>query len=78
MNEYKTFSEKCKSLNRTPIEECGRLIQFLSIKEKRGESEFDKEMYSQVMEDIGLMRDEIDLLLRDMAVLLEIFDRKSI
>lgn len=75
MNEYKTFSEKCQSLGRTPSEECGRIIQFLRIKENRSESEFDKEMYAQVMEDMGLMQKELDLLLRDMAVLLELFDR---
>lgn len=75
MDEYKTFSEKCERLDRTPNEECERIIQFLSIKEKRAGSEFDKEMYAQVMEDIGLMRDELESLLRDMAVLLEIFDR---
>ena len=75
MNEYKTFSEKCKRLDRTPSEECGRLIQFLSIKEKRAETAFNKEMYAQVMEDIGLMHAEIDSLLRDMAALLELFDR---
>lgn len=58
MNEYTSFSEKCRKLGRSEIEEWGRIIQFLRIKEKRSESEFDKGMYGQVVEDMTLLFNE--------------------
>lgn len=67
MNEYTSFSEKCYKLDRSEIEEWGRIIQFLTIKEKRSESEFDKEMYHQVVEDITLLFNEREQLGRQLS-----------
>lgn len=67
MNEYTSFSEKCYKLDRSEIEEWGRIVQFLTIKEKRSESEFDKGMYDQAIEDITLLFNEKELLGRQLS-----------
>lgn len=55
----KTMSDFLRITNRRPSDEYGRLVQFLSIQQKKAEKPFEKAMYEGVMHDVLLLFTEI-------------------